>query len=248
MKALKDVLTQDDAVIFVGSGISQWSGLPSWWGLISQLSDYLDNAGIDSSLVRTEAEDGDLLQAASYGFAKLTKPQIADFVRRAVQLGRAMPVEIHRRIVTLGPTCFITTNYDDLLEQALASWAQGQSFRNAVFPAYSIAKHYVGADPLPLYQVDDDYLSALVGRIRQGDEWATELAKTLCTLDRSVADLVGKLAQKKKGILRGILNYCVSGNDEEIFSALEKMVEVFSSRVSTKTLSAVLVALREWRL
>lgn len=132
MKALKDVLNQDDAVIFLGSGISQWSGLPSWWGLISQLADYLDYSGIDSRLVKLEAEDGDLLQAASYGFAKLTRPQIAEFIRRAVKLGKASPSEIHRKIVTLGPTCFITTNYDDLLEQALAKWCQGQSFRRPI--------------------------------------------------------------------------------------------------------------------
>jgi hypothetical protein len=132
MKALKDVLTQSDAVIFVGSGISQWSGLPSWWGVISQLADNLDYAGIDSMLVRTEARDGDLLQAASYGFSKLTSAQIGDFIRRVVQLGNARPVDIHQRIVTLGPTCFITTNYDDLLEQAIAKWVQGQSFRGPI--------------------------------------------------------------------------------------------------------------------
>lgn len=64
---------------------------------------------------------GDLLQAASYGFLKLTPPQIATFVRSACRTGSATPKEIHKAIMSLGPSCFITTNYDDLLEQAYRS-------------------------------------------------------------------------------------------------------------------------------
>ena len=112
------MLAQDDTIIFVGSGISRWSGLPSWEGLIGELADYLDSNDIDSALVRLEAEDGDLLQAASYGFLKLTQPQIAAFMRAACRTGAAAPGQIHQAIMTLGPSCFITTNYDDLIEQA----------------------------------------------------------------------------------------------------------------------------------
>lgn len=112
------MLEQGDTIIFVGSGISRWSGLPSWEGLIDGLSKYLEDNGLDASLVRQEAKYGDLLQAASYGFLKLTRPQIASFIRQASQTGKAAPSEIHRAIMALGPSCFITTNYDDLLEQS----------------------------------------------------------------------------------------------------------------------------------
>lgn len=117
-QSLKRILTQEDTVIFVGSGISRWSGLPSWEGLINELADYLDDNSIDSALVRQEAIAGDLLQAASYGFLRLTQPQVAAFIRNACQSGSATPSEIHKAIMLLGPSCFITTNYDDLLEQA----------------------------------------------------------------------------------------------------------------------------------
>ncbi|MFK2890275.1 SIR2 family NAD-dependent protein deacylase [Dyella flagellata] len=116
--SLKRILAQDDTIIFVGSGISRWSGLPSWEGLVGELADYLDDNSIDSALVRQEAEVGDLLQAASYGFLKLTPPQVAAFMRSACRSGSAAPGEIHQAIMMLGPSCFITTNYDDLLEQA----------------------------------------------------------------------------------------------------------------------------------
>lgn len=118
------MLAQDDTVIFVGSGISRWSGLPSWEGLIGELAKYLEFNSIDSTLVRQEASEGDLLQAASYGFLKLTPPQIADFIRKSCKTGAASPSSIHQVIMALGPTCFITTNYDDLLEQAYRAHRQ----------------------------------------------------------------------------------------------------------------------------
>lgn len=118
MTKLGRVLKQADTVIFVGSGISLWSGLPSWAGLIQELCAYLELHSIKTDLVSAELRRGDLLQAASYGFDKLTKSQIGDFVRSSCRLGSAVPGEIHRRIVTLGPRCFVTTNYDDLLERA----------------------------------------------------------------------------------------------------------------------------------
>lgn len=116
--SLRRMLAKDDAIIFVGSGVSRWSGLPSWEGLISQLACYLEENDIDASLVRQEAANGDLLQAASYGFMKLTPPQVGNFMRRVCRTGEAVPGEIHRAIMALGPSCFMTTNYDDLLEQA----------------------------------------------------------------------------------------------------------------------------------
>lgn len=41
----------------------------------------------------------------------------------------ARPTEIHQRIVNLGPRYFITTNYDDLIEQSLRKWHEGRAFR-----------------------------------------------------------------------------------------------------------------------
>lgn len=126
-KALKRVLAQDDAIIFVGSGISRWSGLPSWEGLVADLADYLENNDIDASLVRQESNAGDLLQAASYGFLKLTPQQITVFMRDVCRSGSALPSAIHQAIMALPPSCFITTNYDDLLEQAYRKYRQEPS-------------------------------------------------------------------------------------------------------------------------
>lgn len=132
MKEIENVLRQEDTVLFVGSGLSRWAGLPSWQALIEELAQYLEQHSINANLVRSEASSGDLLQAASYGFDKLTKPQIGDFIRLACRYGKAHPHEIHEVLVKLGPRCFITTNYDDLIEQSLRLWQPDRFYRPAV--------------------------------------------------------------------------------------------------------------------
>ena len=132
MEKLKQVLAQEDTVLFVGAGISLWSGLPSWPRLIEELAIFVEATGTNAGLVRSEAHRGDLLQAASYGFDKLTKPQIGEFIRAACRYGVAKPHEIHRKIVSLGPHCYITTNYDDLIEQSLRKWQPDRFFRPPV--------------------------------------------------------------------------------------------------------------------
>jgi hypothetical protein len=125
---LKHALKQEDTVLFIGSGISCWAGLPSWTGLINRLADYLEASGGDAEIVRRELKH-DLLQAASYGFDQLTPPQTGEFIRRACQFGTITPHEIHRKIVSLGPRCFITTNYDQLIEESLRRWQPARSFQ-----------------------------------------------------------------------------------------------------------------------
>ena len=115
MDKLREVLLQEDTVLFIGSGISLWSGLPSWGGIIEKLAHFIEQNGYNADLVRDEAQRGDLLQAASYGFDKLTKQQIGEFIRLVCNFGQSQPHEIHKKIVSLGPKCFITTNYDSLI-------------------------------------------------------------------------------------------------------------------------------------
>ena len=132
MATLKHVLTQDDTVLFIGSGISSWSGLPSWKELIEELSGFIEASNLNADLVRSEAQNGHLLQAASYGFEKLTKQQIGQFIRDTCRYGIAEPHEIHRKIISLGPRCFVTTNYDHLIEASLRKWGMDHFFSSPV--------------------------------------------------------------------------------------------------------------------
>ncbi len=132
MEKLRQLLSQEDTVLFIGSGISMWSGLPSWPHFIEELAKFVEVTGANADLVREEAVRGDLLQAASFGFDSLTKQQIGDFVRSACRYGIAKPQEIHRKIVSLGPRCFITTNYDNLVEESLRLWQPDRFYRPPV--------------------------------------------------------------------------------------------------------------------
>ena len=109
-----------------------WSGLPSWTGVIEELAHFIEASGAKADLVRAEAQKGDLLQAASYGFDKLTKQQIGEFIRSACRYGVAKPHEIHRKIISLGPRYFVTTNYDNLIEQSLHRWQPDRFYRSPV--------------------------------------------------------------------------------------------------------------------
>jgi hypothetical protein len=129
MQRIKELLQQPDTVVFVGSGISCWSGLPTWPQAIGELAEELEQLGIDANLVRTEAARGDLLQAASYGFDQLTKSQIGQFVRKMTRYGHARPHTVHRLLVSFGARCYVTTNYDNLLEEALRTWRSDRFVR-----------------------------------------------------------------------------------------------------------------------
>ena len=129
MEKLRQVLERSDTVLFIGSGISTWSGLPTWADAVEELARFLEAAGVNPDLVRVEAEKGDLVQAASYGLDRLTKQQMGEFIRSLCRCGTARPKEIHRKIVNLGPRCYVTTNYDDLIEQSLRKWHEGRPFQ-----------------------------------------------------------------------------------------------------------------------
>ena len=129
MKKLHQVLERSDTVLFIGSGISTWSGLPTWADAVEELARFLEAAGVNPDLVRVEAKKGDLIQAASYGLDRLTKQQMGEFIWSLCRSGTARPEEIHRKIVNLGPRYYVTTNYDDLIEQSLRKWHEGRPFR-----------------------------------------------------------------------------------------------------------------------
>ena len=132
MDTLKRIFAQEETVLFIGSGTSMWSGLPSWAGLIEELAQFIEASGGKADLVRAEAQKGNLRQAASCAFDQLTKQQIAKFIRDACRSGVAKPHEIHRKIVSLGPRCFITTNYDNLIEESLKKWQPNRFYRPPV--------------------------------------------------------------------------------------------------------------------
>lgn len=122
LERVAEILERPDAILFIGSGLSRWSGLPSWPQLLSKFATFVEGCGGNAAIVRREITNNNLLQAASYAVDQVTQPQFAQFMRKACLAEEASPHEIHKYIVNLGPTCYISTNYDRLLEAALYKW------------------------------------------------------------------------------------------------------------------------------
>ena len=120
-KHMIEAIQSKECILFIGSGISVWSGLPSWENLIKQMVEFLCDSGLQSK-EKSEIEqillDGDLLTGASLCTSLMRKGNFRDFIEEVFIKPNTKPHEIHRIIANLGPDSFITTNYDRLIDNA----------------------------------------------------------------------------------------------------------------------------------
>lgn len=117
-RKIKRILKEKGTVLFIGSGISVWSGLPTWGRLMEDMAEYIDKKDISSDEIRKYAYTEPLM-AADFGCDELSNEEFEEFIKLSCKYKVAKPHMIYNLIVNLGPTCYITTNYDDLLEQTL---------------------------------------------------------------------------------------------------------------------------------
>jgi len=122
LRRVRTTLDRPDTILLIGSGTSLWSGLPTWERLLNELAEFVEKLGRDATAVRQEISAGDLLLAASYAVHQLDLREFGTFIRQTTNYPKATPTVIHSLIATLGPSCFITTNYDRLLETAIGQF------------------------------------------------------------------------------------------------------------------------------
>jgi len=106
---IKEASKQGRLVVFVGAGVSNNSGVPTWSKLISAMK---DGCG-------AESETDDLKIAQLYKDARGEK-EYMDKVKEVLMHNKVAPNVIHESILKLKPCHIITTNYDNLLEQEIA--------------------------------------------------------------------------------------------------------------------------------
>lgn len=128
LAALAAFTEQDDAALFIGSGVSLWSGLPSWHTFIRTLIDYAAESGMKVGMAQSALHDGRLADAADA--LEISPLEIANLLRTKLGFTTSKPHLIHGLITQLGPTRFITTNYDTLLEQQLGLEGKLANFRS----------------------------------------------------------------------------------------------------------------------
>lgn len=115
---LVEAIKRGNVVLFVGAGLSMGAGLPGWKALIEPLADRIH---------LPPERRGDLLQSAQDYENACGRRALIGYVCEQTDTTRIRPTDNHRRLVQLGIQTWITTNYDDLLEQTLREAGQPYS-------------------------------------------------------------------------------------------------------------------------
>ena len=102
----------DKLVVFVGAGVSQNSGIPTWNNLICSMMEELP-----SEL----SKENDVLKLAQMYKDSRGHKEYMDKIKNVLLYNKAVPNPLHKSIIALNPCHIITTNYDDLIEQELAN-------------------------------------------------------------------------------------------------------------------------------
>lgn len=125
MQSLLDALRNQDAILFVGAGVSMNVGLPSWSKLVGEIA---KQVGYDPDIF---SQLGDHLTLAEYYFllhnslGKLRSWMDTEW-HSGDQRQKVNKSDIHRMLVTLPFSKIYTTNYDRYLEWACE--AHGRPF------------------------------------------------------------------------------------------------------------------------
>ena len=124
---VRSFLDQPDVAIFVGSGLSVWSGLPTWEKLLAVLIEIAAKRGSSVQLAQEALASKQLLDAADA--LPLAPIEITNALRDVLGFSAAEPHEVHSLLLKLGSRRIVTTNFDHLIEQALGLSGALGSFR-----------------------------------------------------------------------------------------------------------------------
>lgn len=114
-------LSKPDTILFIGSGVSSDADLPNWGNLLTLFSEYCEN--LNKGVELTAANDA--INNERYEFAagllddQITTTERVEFFQSLEVFKNAVPQKIHKLILSFGLDCYITTNYDTLIEDAI---------------------------------------------------------------------------------------------------------------------------------
>lgn len=104
-------MLSNELVVFVGAGVSIGSGFPSWDELLEEIQSRL---GIKENLFN----DNTIVPQLYYNARG--KKDYNELIHDLLYKPNAKPNEIHKCLAKVNPRYIITTNYDNLLEQAFS--------------------------------------------------------------------------------------------------------------------------------
>jgi len=111
IKRIQQAKANNKLVVFVGAGVSNNSGVPTWGNLIDALKRELP--------IEKIAEENDSLKIAEYYYNFRGHKEYFEKIKEVLKYGKVSYNPIHNAILDLEPSHLITTNYDDLIEQSI---------------------------------------------------------------------------------------------------------------------------------
>lgn len=106
---LQEAARQNRLVIFVGAGVSASAGVPVWKELVEMFRDELPEGVYDPN---------DILKSAQIYRELRGDVEYLKKIKQILKDGQTCSNQLHKSIMQLNPCHIVTTNYDDLLEQA----------------------------------------------------------------------------------------------------------------------------------
>lgn len=152
IRRIKEASLSDKLVVFVGAGVSMNSGIPNWFTLIEELKKELPT--------NVTSRTTDYLKIAQIYKNYRGEKEYIEKVRSVLRCDHSTFNPIHEAILALNPSHIVTTNYDDLLEQAVL----------AKNKQYDLIKE----DKDIPYSLYNKYLIKMHGDIKEGNIVLTE--------------------------------------------------------------------------
>lgn len=105
---------------FVGAGVSSLSGAPSWKELIKKICKKIDEP------VKENYSSDEYLRIPQifYHSINQNKDEYYKFIEENLNQKELLPNEVHKELLSFNPVSFITTNFDELLENAAIQYCQ----------------------------------------------------------------------------------------------------------------------------
>jgi hypothetical protein len=108
---IQEAIRQNRLVVFVGAGVSASAGVPTWPYLIESFK---------SGLPEEMYDPADFLKTAEIYREAMGHVDYLSNIKKVLKYGEVSSTVVHDAIMSINPSHIITTNYDDLLEQAAA--------------------------------------------------------------------------------------------------------------------------------
>lgn len=111
IRQIQQAMRQNKLVVFAGAGVSKSAGVPLWGELIEELKKELDLPQYETDYLKIPQLYKNLRKGKEF----------LERVKDILKDGEVQYNKIHEAILNLKPCHIVTTNFDDLLEQAVAN-------------------------------------------------------------------------------------------------------------------------------